>query len=109
MPDRSPNDPRCRYEEIHKILAKILEMRLQPQFDYDGGLEALEKWIDIWYSKISICKRTTNKDRCQTAWVLYHNGVISGKYKIPEVCAHGNYQSFSKAQEAPLENPEELV
>ena len=109
MPDRSPNDPRCRYEEIHKILAKILEVRSWQQFDHVNGLEELELWILTWYSKTSICKRTTNKDRCQSAWVLYHNGIISGEYRVPEVCAHGNYQSFSKAQEQPLENPEELV
>ena len=104
MPDRSPNDPRCRYEEIHKILAKIISL-VKPETD----LNMLEKVIFAWYTKNSLCKRTTNKDRCQTAWILYHNGVISGQYKIPEVCAHGNYQSFSKAQEQPLENPEELV
>jgi hypothetical protein len=109
MSDWKPNDPRKRYEEIDKILAKIKEMVVLEKYDYDEGLQEIEKFIDIWYERISICKRTTNRGRVESAWKLYHEEVITGKFRIREVHAHGNYQSFSKAQEIPLENPEELV
>ena len=94
MSERSPNDPRCRYEEIHKILAKIIEL-VKPETD----LTMLEKVIFAWYTKNSICKRTTNKDRCETAWVLYHNRVMSVSIKS---------MSLQDARKT-LENPEELV
>lgn len=93
MPDRSPNDPRCRYEEIHKILAKIISL-VKPETD----LNMLEKVIFAWYTKNSLCKRTTNKDRCESAWVLYYNLVQDRK-----LCAR--MQDARKT----LENPEELV
>ena len=109
MSDLKPNDPRKRYEEIFKIVAKIKELVILPCYDHEGGLEEVEKVIRQWYEKQSICKRTTNRDRIQSAWRLYHEEIISGKFKVQEVHAHGNYQSFSKAQEQPLENLEELV
>lgn len=109
MPDWKPNDPRCRYEEIEKILAKIKEMVVLETYDHEKGLEEIEKIILVWYERKSICKRTTNRDRVEMAWKLYHDEVITGKFRIERVHAHGNYQSFSKAQEQPLENPEELV
>lgn len=93
MPDRSPNDPRCRYEEIHKILAKIIEL-VKPETD----LTMLEKVIFAWYTKNSLCKRTTNKDRCESAWVLYYN-------RVQEFNESPKYLRYRKT----LENPEELV
>jgi len=109
MSDLKPNDPRHRYEEIAKILSKIKSMIRLPCYDHEQGLEEVEKAIRLWYERTSICKRTTNRDRIQTAWNIYHSEVISGKFKTKDVKAHGNYQSFSKAQEQPLENLEELV
>ena len=109
MSDLKPNDPRKRYEEIAKILAKIKELVVLPAFDHEQGLEQVEKKIEVWYERTSICKRTTNRDRCQMAWRLYHDEIITGKFKVQVVHAHGNYQSFSQAQEQPLEHVEELV
>ena len=97
MPDRSPNDPRCRYEEIHKILAKIIELT-KPTTD----LTMLEKVIFAWYTKNSLCKRTTNKDRCESAWVLYYN-------RVQELNEAVNSPQLRQDARKTLENPEELV
>jgi len=109
MSDLKPNDPRKRYEEIFKIVAKIKELVILPCYDHEGGLEEVEKVVYRWYEKQSICKRTTNRDRVQTAWKVYHDDIITKKFRIEPVHAHGNYQSFSKAQEQPLDQLEELV
>ena len=103
MPDRSPNDPRCRYEEIHKILAKIIEL-VKPETD----LTDLEPVIDAWYARNSLCKRTTNKDRCQAAWVLYYNRVQEFNQKPPKSSRRNMLDKIDHARTT-LENPEELV
>ena len=109
MSDLKPNDPRKRYEEIYKILAKIKELVILPCYDHENGLEEIEKVIRLWYERTSICKRTTNRDRIQMAWRLYHEEIITHAFEVKPVHAHGNYQSFSKAQEQPLDQLEELV
>ena len=111
MSDLKPNDPRKRYEEIVKILAKIKEMVVLETYDHEKGLEEVEKFIRAWYEKHSLCKRTTNRDRIQMAWNLYHEEIITGKFKVQPIHAHGNSQSFSKAQECSYSglNVEELV
>ena len=100
MPDRSPNDPRCRYEEIHKIQARIeYVMQLKDcRNEYVFNRQTAEAHIRKWYADLSMCKVVTQRDRIQTAWTRYDYAVIK-KAIIQE------------ASQKPIEyeNPEELV
>ena len=95
MPEYDTHDPRHRYEEINGIIAEIVRITQLKNCDneYVFNRQNAEKYIRKWYAKLSMCQAVTQRDRIQTAWTRYDNGVIKTHWE--EITTY--------------ENPEELV
>ena len=100
MPEYDTHDPRHRYGEIAKILARIeyITQLKNCNKEYVFNRQTAEAHIRKWYAGLSMCQAVTQRNRIQTAWTRYDYAVIK-KAIIQE------------ASQKPIEyeNPEELV